>query len=60
MLVLVQFEKIVASWQDPLMLVKVSSPAVYLVTRVVMLAVVFAAFRAADPAIYQKYVASTH
>ncbi|KXS96329.1 hypothetical protein AC578_9377 [Pseudocercospora eumusae] len=60
MLVFMQFEKIVVRWQDPLMLVKIVSPVIYLVTRVIMLAVVFAAFRAADPRIYETYVASTY
>jgi hypothetical protein len=60
MLIFMQFERVVLHWRDPLMLVKVLSPVLYLVTRVIMLALALAAFRAADPRLYQTYVASSY
>ncbi|CAK1360620.1 uncharacterized protein RHO25_003916 [Cercospora beticola] len=59
MLVFMQFEKVVFRWRDPLMLIKILSPALYLITRVIMLVGAFAAFRAADPKIYDTYVMSS-
>ncbi|KAK3625062.1 hypothetical protein LTR56_013643 [Elasticomyces elasticus] len=55
-----QFEKVVVRWQDPLMLVKIVSPFLYLVSRLIMLGGAIAAFRACDPAIYETYVVSTY
>ncbi|KAK4623562.1 hypothetical protein CLAFUW4_05889 [Fulvia fulva] len=60
MLIFMQFDVVVVSWKDPLMLVKVLSPAVYFVTRIILLAGAFAALRASDPAIYETYVVSTY
>jgi hypothetical protein len=60
MLIFMQFERVVLRWRDPLMLVKVLSPVLYLVTRMIMLALALAAFRAADPRLYQTYVASSY
>lgn len=60
MFVFMQFEKVAVRWRDPLMMVKIGCPALYLISRVVMLGGAIAAFRASDPAIYQTYVASTY
>jgi hypothetical protein len=60
MLIFMQFERVVLRWRDPLMLVKVLSPALYVVTRMIMLVLGLAAFRAADPRLYQTYVASSY
>jgi hypothetical protein len=60
MLIFMQFERVVLRWQDPLMLVKLLSPVLYLVTRGAMLALALAAFRASDPRLYQTYVASSY
>ena len=58
MLVFMHFEKITVRWQDPWLAVKLISPLIYLISRVLMLALAAAAFRASDPAIYQTYNAS--
>lgn len=60
MLIFMQFEKVVVRWQDPLMVVKVLSPTIYLLSRMVMLAEAIAAFRGASPAIYETYVVSNY
>lgn len=60
MLVFMQFEKVVVRWGDPLTIVSLVSPVVYLLSRVVMMGGVIAAFRASDPAIYNTYVVSTY
>ncbi|KAF2208059.1 hypothetical protein CERZMDRAFT_114796 [Cercospora zeae-maydis SCOH1-5] len=51
MFIFMQFEKVVFRWRDPFMLIKIFSPALYLVTRLIMLVGSFAAFRAAHPKI---------
>lgn len=56
MLVFMHFERVVVRWRDPWTLVKVFTPALYLVSRVVMLAEAMAAFRASNPAVYETYV----
>ncbi|KAF1817886.1 uncharacterized protein K489DRAFT_138471 [Dissoconium aciculare CBS 342.82] len=60
MLIFMQFERVVLHWRDPLMIVKLLSPMLYLVTRMIMLALALAAFRASDPRLYQTYVASSY
>ena len=60
MLIFIQFEKVVLRWGGPLTMVSLASPAVYLLSRIVMIGGVFAAFRASDPAIYDTYVVSTY
>lgn len=58
MLFFMQFEKIVVSWRDPWLYLQLTSLLLYLATRVIMLVGAFAAFRAADPRLYETYVAS--
>lgn len=60
MLVFMQFEKVVLRWGGPLTIISLVSPALYLLSRIVMIGGVFAAFRASDPAIYDTYVVSTY
>jgi hypothetical protein len=60
MLIFMQYEKVVLRWGGPLTLLSIVSPAVYLISRIVMIAGVIAAFRGMDPKIYQTYVVSTY
>jgi hypothetical protein len=60
MLVFMQFEKVVFRWGGPLTIISLVSPALYLLSRIVMIGGVIAAFRASDPAIYDAYVVSTY
>lgn len=60
MLIFMQFEKVTVRWRDPLMLVKIASPGIYLTSRLIMLAGAVAAFRAADPRIYDTYIVSNY
>lgn len=60
MLIFMQFEKIVVRWQDPMMLVKIVSPLLYLTTRMILLGGAFAALRACEPGTYDTFVASTY
>lgn len=60
MLIFMQYEKVVLKWGGPLTLLSIVSPVVYLMSRIVMIAGVIAAFRAMDPKIYQTYVVSTY
>ncbi|KAL8751691.1 MAG: hypothetical protein Q9184_005990 [Pyrenodesmia sp. 2 TL-2023] len=60
MLVFMQFEKVVLRWNGLITVISLVSPLVYLVSRVVMIGGVIAAFRASDPAIYESYVVSTY
>ncbi|KAL8829672.1 MAG: hypothetical protein Q9191_001881 [Dirinaria sp. TL-2023a] len=60
MLVFMQFKRVVVRWGGPLTLISLVSPVVYLLSRVVMIGGVIAAFRASDPAIYDTYVVSTY
>lgn len=59
-LVFMQFEKVVLRWGGPLTMISLVSPVVYLLSRIVMMGGVIAAFRASDPSIYETYVASTY
>lgn len=60
MLVFMQFEKVIFRWGGPLTMISLVSPALCLLSRIVMIVGVFAALRASDPAIYQTYVVSTY
>ena len=60
MLIFMQYEKVVLRWGGPLTLLSIVSPAVYLISRLVMIAGVIAAFRGMDPRIYETYVVSTY
>ncbi|KAL8723994.1 MAG: hypothetical protein Q9181_007035 [Wetmoreana brouardii] len=60
LLIFMQFEKVVFRWGGLLTIISLVSPVVYLVSRIVMMAGVIAAFRASDPAIYDTYVVSTY
>ena len=60
MLVFMQFEKVVVRWGGPLTLISLFSPFLYLLSRLAMIGGVIAAFRAADPAIYDTYPVSTY
>jgi hypothetical protein len=55
-----QYEKVVLRWGGPLTLLSILSPAMYLMSRIVMIAGVIAAFRGMDPRIYQTYSVSTY
>jgi len=60
MLVFMQYKKVVLRWGGPLTLLSILSPAVYLISRIVMIGGVVAAFRGMDPGIYKTYVVSTY
>ncbi|KAI4159456.1 MAG: hypothetical protein L6R39_000358 [Caloplaca ligustica] len=60
MLIFMQFEKVVLRWDGPLTVISLASPFIYLLSRIVMIGGVIAAFRASDPAIYNTYVVSTY
>lgn len=60
MLIFMHFEKVVLRWDGILTLFSLSSPVFYLLSRIVMIAEVFAALRAADPAIYDTYEYSVY
>lgn len=56
MLVFMQSERLVARRNDPWTIVKVFCPAIYLLTRVIMLAEACASFRGLDPGTYETIV----
>ena len=60
MLIFMQFEKVVLRWGGPLTMISLVSPALYFLSRIVMIGGVVAAFRASDPAIYDTYFVSTY
>ncbi|KAI4184101.1 MAG: hypothetical protein LQ346_006162 [Caloplaca aetnensis] len=60
MLIFMQFEKVVLRWDGIKTVVSLVSPLLYLVSRVVMIGGVIAAFRASDPAVDETYVVSTY
>lgn len=55
MLIFMHFEKVVLRWDGILTLFSLSSPVFYLLSRIGMMAEVFAALRATDPGIYDTY-----
>ncbi|KAF2093985.1 hypothetical protein NA57DRAFT_68971 [Rhizodiscina lignyota] len=60
MLIFMQFDKVVLRWGGPLTILSIVSPGVYLLSRIVMIGGVIAAFRGMDPIIYETYVVSTY
>jgi hypothetical protein len=60
MLVFMHFEKVVFRWGGLMTIISLLSPALYLLSRIVMIGGVIAAFRAADPEIYDTYVVSSY
>ena len=60
MLIFMQFEKVVLRWSGPLTIISLVSPMLYLLSRIIMIGGVIAAFRASDPAIYDTYNVSTY
>ncbi|KAI7084949.1 hypothetical protein KC356_g6296 [Hortaea werneckii] len=58
MLIFMHFEKITVHRHDPWLGVKIASPALYLCSRMIMLGLAAAAFRASEPMIYETYVSS--
>ncbi|PVH77337.1 hypothetical protein DL98DRAFT_561611 [Cadophora sp. DSE1049] len=59
LLIFMHFEKVVFRWDGPMSLVSLSTPVLYLTSRIVMTGVI-AAFRASDPGIYDTYVVSSY
>ena len=60
LLIFMHFEKVVFRWGGPMTIISLVSPVLYLLSRIVMIGGVIAAFRASDPAIYSTYVVSTY
>lgn len=60
MFVFMQFERVVVRRNDPWSLLKVFSPGLYILSRVVMFAEALVAFRSADPAVYDTIVISSY
>ena len=60
MLIFMQFEKVVVRWGGPLTMISLISPVLYLLSRIIMIGGVIAAFRASDPAVYDTYNVSTY
>ena len=60
LLVFMHFEKVVVKWGGPMTIISIVSPAIYLLSRVIMIAGAIAAFRASDPALYDTYVVSDY
>ncbi|KAJ9294132.1 hypothetical protein DTO271G3_7260 [Paecilomyces variotii] len=58
-IIFMHFKKVVLRWNGPLTMVGVASPALYLLSRLIMMAEAFATLRAAEPAIYETYSIST-
>ncbi|KAL9000762.1 MAG: hypothetical protein Q9188_005611 [Gyalolechia gomerana] len=59
-LIFMQFEKVVLKRGGLTTIISLVSPFVYLLSRIIMIGGVVAAFRASDPAIYETYVVSTY
>lgn len=60
MLVFMHFEKVVLRWDGLLTIVSLASPALYLLSRIVMIGQVFAALRGEESAIYDTYEYSAY
>ncbi|MCJ1402936.1 hypothetical protein MMC11_006157 [Xylographa trunciseda] len=60
LLVFIHFEKVIFRWGGPLTMISLLSPALYLISRIIIVGGVIAAFRASDPAVYDTYVVSTY
>ncbi|KAH7264685.1 uncharacterized protein BKA55DRAFT_734061 [Fusarium redolens] len=55
-----QFRKMSLTWDGPLTIIKVGSPLLYLVTRVVMAVEAFVGLRAMEPATYDNYALTNY
>lgn len=60
MLIFMQFEKVVLRWGGLLTMTSLISPVLYLLSRIIMMGGVIAAFRASNPAVYDTYSISTY
>lgn len=60
MLWFMQYEMVVFKWKNPSSYFRVLAPLLYVVSRVVMLGVAMAAFRASNPAVYETFVISNY
>ncbi|KAF3923272.1 hypothetical protein ABW21_db0201709 [Orbilia brochopaga] len=60
LLVFMHYPRVVLRWGGPLTMLSIVSPALYLVSRIVMLVGAFAAFRSCDPALFDTYVISDY
>ncbi|KAK6528139.1 hypothetical protein TWF281_009390 [Arthrobotrys megalospora] len=60
LLIFMHYPRVVLRWGGPLTLLSIISPAMYLMSRVVMIAGAIAAFRLSDPALYETYVVSDY
>lgn len=60
MLVFMQFEKVILRWGGPLTVISLVSPVLYLLSRIVIIGGVIAAFRASDPANYETSIVSNY
>jgi hypothetical protein len=60
LLIFIHSKKVVLQWDGILTVVSIVSPVLYLLSRVVMMAGCITAFRAAEPAIYDKYVVANY
>lgn len=60
MIIFMHFREVVFRWGGPLTVISLVSPAMHMISRVVMMGQVFAALRAEDPAIYDTYEVSTY
>ncbi|OJJ43650.1 hypothetical protein ASPZODRAFT_103047 [Penicilliopsis zonata CBS 506.65] len=60
MLVFMHFEKVILRWGGPLTILSLVSPALYLLSRLVMMVEVFVALRAEELAIHDTYQVSTY
>ncbi|KAJ6013696.1 hypothetical protein N7540_008287 [Penicillium herquei] len=55
MLIFMHFEKVVVRWDGVLTIISLASPAIYLLSRIVMIGEAFAALRGEESAIYDTY-----
>ncbi|KAL4876905.1 hypothetical protein BJY04DRAFT_231187 [Aspergillus karnatakaensis] len=55
LLAFMHFEKVVLRWEGFMTLVKIGSPGLYFLSRILMMGEVFAAIRGVDPGIYETY-----
>ncbi|KAF3093061.1 hypothetical protein TWF569_005900 [Orbilia oligospora] len=60
LLVFMHYPRVVLKWGGPVTMLSIISPAIYLLSRIVMIAGAIAAFRRADPALYETYVVSDY
>ena len=59
-LVFMHYEKVVLKWGGPLTLISIISPLIYIMSRVLMMGGVVAAFRAMEPRVYETYIVSDY